>query len=89
MGKVVPGIEVVGGVDDPTAAFVSSAVCVAPILFGAGVKIKVIQMLDAGASVVATPIGAEGIEVNERLAVVEWNEFSEKVIDILTIGDPS
>jgi glycosyltransferase involved in cell wall biosynthesis len=83
LGKLVRGVEVVGAVDNPTRAFEKSAICVAPILFGAGVKIKVIQMLEANASVVATPIGAEGIDANERLAVVGWNDFSTKVVEML------
>jgi hypothetical protein len=83
LGRMTPGVEVVGAVDDPMKAFEEGAVCVAPILFGAGVKIKVIQMLDAGASVVATQAGAEGIAANEHLEIVRWNEFAAKVIDIL------
>jgi hypothetical protein len=84
LGRTVPGVEVIGAVDDPMKAFEKGAVCVAPILFGAGVKIKVIQMLDAGASVVATQAGAEGVADNERLKIVQWNGFAAKVIDVLT-----
>jgi len=83
LGKIVPGVEVVGAVDDPSKAFVKSTVCIAPILFGAGVKIKVLQMLDAGASVVATPAGAEGIMANERLTVVDWAQLPTKLIAVL------
>jgi hypothetical protein len=89
LAKMVAGVEVVGAVDDPTKAFVKGAVCIAPILFGAGVKIKVIQMLDAGASVVATPTGAEGIVANERMEVVQWSDFAAKLVDILQDKSPS
>ncbi|HTH95539.1 MAG TPA: glycosyltransferase, partial [Rhodocyclaceae bacterium] len=84
LGKLVKGVEVVGAVDNPTKAFARSAICIAPILFGAGVKIKVLQMLEAGASVIATPIGAEGIDANERLEVVKWSELSTRVVHMLT-----
>lgn len=81
--KLVPGIEVIGAVDNPAPAFAKSALCIAPILFGAGVKIKVLQMLDAGAFVIATPIGAEGIDANDHLLVVDWQKLAARMIDFL------
>ena len=79
LGYLIPGIEVVGAVDDPTLAFQKATVCIAPVYYGAGVKIKVLQMLDAGASVIATAIGAEGIPDSDRLKVVENDQFTVEV----------
>lgn len=62
LGRIIPGLRITGAVDDPTLAFQSATVCIAPLLFGAGVKVKVLQMLNAGATVFSTPVGAEGIE---------------------------
>lgn len=74
------GVNVVGAVDDPTQAFVQASLCIAPLRLGAGVKIKVLQMLEAGASVVATSVGAEGIPAQPRLRVVAERDFAEAVI---------
>ncbi|WP_024870919.1 glycosyltransferase [Tolumonas lignilytica] len=69
--KLIPNVHVVGAVDDPSLAFQKAELCIAPLLFGAGVKIKVIQMLDSGATVMATPVGAEGVDSNKRLIIVD------------------
>ena len=71
LARWVGGVEVVGAVDDPVPAFRAASLCVVPLRFGAGVKIKVLQMLEAGATVVSTPVGAEGVAANTRLVVVE------------------
>jgi hypothetical protein len=75
ISRLIPNVHVVGAVDDPSLAFKTAELCIAPLLFGAGVKIKVIQMLDAGATVMATPVGAEGVDSNQRLIVVESKNF--------------
>jgi len=80
LGRLVPGLKVTGAVDDPIPAFQAATLCVAPLLFGAGVKIKVLQMLEAGATVVSTPVGAEGIEPTSRLVVVDNSEISERLV---------
>lgn len=69
LARWVGGVEVVGAVDDPGPAFRAASLCLVPLRYGAGVKIKVLQMLEAGATVVATPIGAEGIASASRLVV--------------------
>jgi glycosyltransferase involved in cell wall biosynthesis len=86
IGLAMPGVHVVGAVDDPEPAFRMATLCVAPMRYGAGVKIKVLQMLDAGATVVATPVGAEGIADNPRLVVASEDGFADSVCRLL--GDP-
>jgi hypothetical protein len=80
LARIFPGVEIVGPVDDPSEAFSKSTLCIAPILFGAGVKIKVLQMLDAGATVVATPVGAEGISENSHLVIANWSDLSPIIV---------
>lgn len=48
----------------------NSKVCLAPILFGAGLKGKLAEAMQNGTTSVTTPIGAEGINGN-----LEWNGF--------------
>lgn len=58
-----PHIELTGFVPDLAALYAGVRVVVAPIRFGAGVKIKTLEALQYGVPVVTTTIGAEGIEV--------------------------
>ena len=79
LARIVDGVVVTGAIDDPVPALRAATLCVAPLRLGAGVKIKVLQMLDAGATVVATPVAAEGIAMNERLIVAQESEFVDTV----------
>jgi hypothetical protein len=80
LGRFISGLKVTGPVDDPAPAFQAATLCIAPLLYGAGVKVKVLQMLEAGATVISTPIGAEGIDVDRNLIVVEYDELVSQVI---------
>ena len=71
LARWVGGVAVVGAVDDPVPAFRAASLCLVPLRYGAGVKIKVLQMLEAGATVVSTPVGAEGIAPDARLVVAD------------------
>jgi hypothetical protein len=68
-------VVVTGFVDDPTIYFEKAALGVAPLTTGAGIKIKVLEMLYAGIPVVSTPIGAEGVRDNPSLTVVDLDAF--------------
>jgi glycosyltransferase involved in cell wall biosynthesis len=69
-----------GFVDEPFAYFEKSQIGIVPLLRGAGVKIKTLEMLSAGLPVVATEIGAEGIEKNRNLTVVNMDSFAKEVV---------
>jgi glycosyltransferase involved in cell wall biosynthesis len=84
LARLIPGVHVVGAIDDPAPAFRASSLCIAPLRLGAGVKIKVLQMLDAGAKVVASPVGGEGIPANANLIVVPYEELAETVCRLLS-----
>lgn len=71
LARWIGGVEVVGAVDDPVPAFRAASLCLVPLRYGAGVKVKVLQMLASGATVVSTPIGAEGITSDARLVVAD------------------
>lgn len=55
------GAEAVGFVPDLAPEYAGAAVVLAPIRFGSGVKIKLVEGLAHGLPAVATPGGAEGI----------------------------
>ncbi len=56
-------IHLMGFVDAIEAYYAKSRVFVAPLRFGSGMKVKVIEAMYRGLPTVTTPIGAEGLEV--------------------------
>lgn len=70
-----------GFVADPTPIFSSCNVAVAPILSGAGIKIKVLDYLASELFVVATSVAAEGIESAEMAVADSEQGFAQCVID--------
>lgn len=84
LGRFVPGLRVVGAVDDPVPAFRAAELCIVPLRLGAGVKIKVLQMLDAGAKVLASNVGGEGIASTPNLAVVPYDEIPQAACRLLS-----
>ena len=56
-----PGAVLRGFVDDLAATYAEAAVSVAPIRFGTGTRIKILESFAHACPVVATAIGAEGI----------------------------
>jgi glycosyltransferase involved in cell wall biosynthesis len=58
-----PGVQLVGWVPSIRPYVEQSRLAVVPLLYGAGVKRKVIQAMMAGTPVVTTPVGAEGLDL--------------------------
>jgi glycosyltransferase involved in cell wall biosynthesis len=58
----VPGVRVVGYVEDTRPWLDAAAVSVAPLRYGAGMKGKVTEALAAGVPVVTTSFGTQGLE---------------------------
>ncbi len=70
------GIIVTGRVPDVAPYLDATAVCVAPMRAGGGMRVKVLEALAAGKAIVATPLAAEGLEVTdgEHLMLAETSE---------------
>ena len=56
------GVELVGVVDDVRPFLADAAVVIAPLRIGGGTRLKILEAMAMGRPVVATRIGAEGIE---------------------------
>jgi hypothetical protein len=83
------GIRCLGFVDDVPAFYGGVDVVVAPIRYGGGIKIKVLEAMACGRPVVTTSIGAEGIaEADEEALVVvdDPAEFADAVVALLEDG---
>ena len=61
----LPGVELVGPVEDLQGELDRAVVAVVPIRFGAGTRLKVVEALANRIPLVSTTIGAEGIDVVE------------------------
>jgi hypothetical protein len=61
----VAGVDLVGWVPSVRPYVERSRLTVVPLLHGAGVKRKVIESMMAGTPVVTTPVGAEGLELEQ------------------------
>jgi glycosyltransferase involved in cell wall biosynthesis len=59
------GINVFGSVPDVKPYLAQAAVAVAPLLVGAGTRVKILEAFASGVPVVATTVGAEGIDATE------------------------
>ncbi|MGD1072896.1 MAG: glycosyltransferase [Bryobacteraceae bacterium] len=89
LGADDPLVEVTGTVPDVRPWLWGSQVCIVPLRVGGGVRIKIYEAMAAGIPVVATPVGAEGLDVkpfeNIRLAG-SAEEFADACLELL--ADP-
>jgi hypothetical protein len=84
-----PNLFFEGHVADLTSFLASVRVVIAPIRFGAGVKVKTVQAMQHGVPVVSTSCGAEGIDTYglDAVAVADKpREFAASVVTLLTNG---
>ena len=71
----VPGeIEFAGWVEDVRAKLAEADVSVAPLRVGGGTRIKILESMAAGVPVVATRVGAEGIDAKDGESIVLADE---------------
>ncbi|ULJ32491.1 glycosyltransferase [Klebsiella quasipneumoniae] len=79
-------IIITGFVESPIKYFERAEVAVVPLRFGAGIKIKVIEALEAKIPVITTTVGAEGVSTNlDLLHIADDNiSFAESVIKNIT-----
>jgi glycosyltransferase involved in cell wall biosynthesis len=76
-----PSVTVTGFLDDPSSYFERCSLGIAPLLSGAGIKVKVLEMLQAGMPVISTPVGAEGVQGHELLTVADRPGFAEAICE--------
>jgi polysaccharide biosynthesis protein PslH len=79
-------IKVSGYVDSLTHFYKDADVVVCPLRIGGGVKVKVLEALNAGKAIVSTSIGAQGMDLSTYPAVTvadEVADFAEKVVRFL------
>ena len=79
-------VNVTGRVPDPVPYVEQAAVVAAPIRFGGGMRVKVLEALAAGKPLVATALAVEGLDVadgDQFLAAETDEEFADRISALL------
>jgi glycosyltransferase involved in cell wall biosynthesis len=82
----VPGVRVIGAVEDAVEELARARVVVAPLLSGSGTRFKILEAWAAGRAVVSTTVGAEGLGAisGEHLLIADGAEaFADAVAGLL------
>ncbi len=68
-----PGVEVTGTVPDVRPFYADAAAAIVPLRTGGGTRLKILEAMAAGIPVLSTPLGAEGLAVEDgrHLILVE------------------
>ena len=81
----LPGVVVTGAVDDVKEVVGDSALMIAPMLFGTGIKTKIVEAMSWGVPVVTNQIGIEGINANHGEDLFVCNSDEEIVRNVLLL----
>ncbi len=86
--KAYQGIKLVGFVDDLEPYFQQHRVFIAPLRFGAGMKVKVLNAMCRGIPTVTTSVGSEGMAVtnNIHLAIADDAQTMTQSINNLLVN---
>lgn len=79
-------IIITGFVENISDLYSRTHITIAPLLSGSGIKGKVIQSLGFGVPVVATPVGAEGIDLGIDDGLIVCNQEIEFANNIMGYG---
>jgi glycosyltransferase involved in cell wall biosynthesis len=79
-------VVVTGTVSDVAPHFEAASVVVVPLRIGGGTRVKILEALGRRKAVVSTPVGAEGLEVEDRVQVAiagPGRDFAVRCADLL------
>ena len=80
----IPGVVVVGEVEDAREFMDSHHIMIVPLFSGSGIRIKIIEGMAAGRAVVSTRIGAEGIDYTNGKNILIANAVCE-FVDLISL----
>jgi glycosyltransferase involved in cell wall biosynthesis len=86
----LPGVEVTGFVPDIRSKLWTATLSIAPLRWGGGTRLKILEALAAGCPTVSTSAGAEGLDLEDEREILiadTADEFARAVIDLLQRPD--
>ncbi|SFS54555.1 glycosyltransferase family 4 protein [Paenibacillus sp. BC26] len=83
--EAYPGVVVTGEVDDVKQIVSNCALMIAPLLFGTGIKTKIVEAMSWGVPVVTNQIGVEGISANHSEDLFICDSDDEIVQNVLLL----
>ncbi len=86
-GLKIKNIVIEGEVEDASVFICNKSIAIVPLLSGSGMRIKIIESMGFGKAVVATNIGAEGLDVvnKENIFIADTpNQFVEAISFLYT-----
>ena len=80
-------VDVIGEVPDAKAFVAENDVAIVPLLAGSGIRIKIIDSMAMGKTVITTRVGAEGILYNEEVNLIIAENIAKMVEAIRSIHE--
>ena len=77
--KKWPNVNIAGEVEDAKEFILSQDIMIVPLLSGSGVRIKILEGMALGKVIITTPIGAEGLDVEDGKNILIANTPREFV----------
>ncbi len=85
-----PNVKILGEIPDAMYFIASKQINVVPLLSGSGIRVKIIEAMSIGKTVITTSIGAEGIKCTHGVDILIANTPDEFVKSIkLCIEEPA
>jgi glycosyltransferase involved in cell wall biosynthesis len=81
------GVHLAGEVIDIAPMLASAAVSVAPVPYGSGTRMKIVEAFAWGIPVVSTSVGAEGLDVTDGTTILLADDpsgFADAIVRLLT-----
>lgn len=87
--KNIPGVFVHGEVADASKFRKNHGIMLVPLLAGSGMRIKIVDALAQGLPIIATPIGAEGIDIeNGKNGILAQNAEAFATAMLTLVNSP-
>lgn len=82
-----PSVDVIGEVPDAKEFVANHDVAIVPLLSGSGIRIKIIESMAMGKTVITTRVGAEGILYDEEVNIIIAENVAKMVEAIRSINE--
>ncbi|WP_067984685.1 glycosyltransferase family 4 protein [Neptuniibacter pectenicola] len=80
--KDIPDVNLIGYCEDLRSVYESNDILLAPLSFGTGIKLKIIDAIEYGLPVVTNSVGAEGLPIFDMENAVVSDDFDDMAAKI-------